>query len=38
MICIIFGLFLWLNLTDIYSLKFLGPLYLHLTLMVKPKC
>lgn len=38
MICIIVGLFLWLNLTDFYSLKFLGPLYLHLILMVKPKC
>lgn len=28
---------LWLNLTDTYSLEFLGPLYFYLILMVKPK-
>lgn len=35
MIYIIPVLFLWLNLTDVYTLKFFGPLSLYLTVNVK---
>ena len=37
MIYTILVLLLWLNLTDTYTLRFLGPLSLHLTLMKKTK-
>ena len=34
-IYIILVLFLWLNLTDVYTLKFLGPLSLYPAVMEK---